>query len=58
MRTTIIAILASALACSGDILPALYDTVTKQLVVPTNILGMKFGGYTITNRQQMEIRAR
>ncbi len=49
MRTTIIAILASALACSGDILPALYDTVTKQLVVPTNILGMKFGGYTITN---------
>lgn len=51
MKTTatILALLLSSISIFGDLIPAIYDTVTKRLAVPTNILGMTFGGLNFTN---------
>lgn len=49
MRKLIIALLLAALPVKADLLPALYDTVTGRLSIPTNITGFTFGGILFTN---------
>lgn len=43
-----IALVLASLSSVSDVIPLLYDTTTKKIVAPTNVLGMTFGGQSLT----------